>query len=76
LETLADSQLPFIPRGRVQDVCARILAAALALAASVAATVRRVTEATADLVFLDLPGGSPRCCSASLATRAGSSRRK
>ena len=55
VETLADSQLLFIPRERVQDVCARIPAAALAVAASVAATVRRLTDATADLVFLDLP---------------------
>jgi CRP/FNR family transcriptional regulator, cyclic AMP receptor protein len=55
VETLADSQLLFIPRERVHDVCARIPAAALALAASVAATVRRLTDATADLVFLDLP---------------------
>jgi CRP/FNR family transcriptional regulator, cyclic AMP receptor protein len=55
VETLADSQLLFIPRERVQDVCARVPAAALALAASVAATVRRLTDATADLVFLDLP---------------------
>jgi CRP/FNR family transcriptional regulator, cyclic AMP receptor protein len=54
-ETLADSQLLFIPREQVQDVCARIPEAALALAASVAATVRRLTDATADLVFLDLP---------------------
>ena len=55
VETLADSQLLFIPRERVQDVCARIPAVALALAASVAATVRRLTEATSDLVFLHLP---------------------
>ena len=55
VETLADSQLLFIARERVQDVCARIPAAALAVAASVAATVRRLTDATADLVFLDLP---------------------
>ena len=55
VETLADSQLLFVPRERVQDVCARVPAAALAVAASVAATVRRLTEATADLVFLDLP---------------------
>jgi CRP/FNR family transcriptional regulator, cyclic AMP receptor protein len=54
-ETLTDSQVLFIPRERVQDVCVRIPAAALALAASVAVTVRRLTEATADLVFLDLP---------------------
>jgi CRP-like cAMP-binding protein len=55
VETLADSQVLFIPRGRVQEVCARIPAAALALAASVAATVRRLTDAIADLAFLDLP---------------------
>jgi CRP/FNR family transcriptional regulator, cyclic AMP receptor protein len=55
VETLADSQLLFVPRERVQDVCARVPAAALAVAASVAATVRRLTDATADLVFLDLP---------------------
>jgi CRP/FNR family transcriptional regulator, cyclic AMP receptor protein len=55
VETLTDCQLLFIPRERVRDVCARVPAAALALAASVAATVRRLTDATADLVFLDLP---------------------
>jgi CRP/FNR family transcriptional regulator, cyclic AMP receptor protein len=55
VETLADSQLLFIPRERVRAVCARTPTAALALAVSVAATVRRLTEATADLVFLDLP---------------------
>jgi CRP/FNR family transcriptional regulator, cyclic AMP receptor protein len=55
VETLTDSQLLFVPRERVYEVCARIPAAALALADSVAATVRQLTEATADLVFLDLP---------------------
>jgi CRP/FNR family cyclic AMP-dependent transcriptional regulator len=55
VETLADSQLLFVPRERVRAVCARMPTAALALAVSVAATVRRLTEATADLVFLDLP---------------------
>jgi CRP/FNR family transcriptional regulator, cyclic AMP receptor protein len=55
VETLADSQLLFVPRERVHEVCARTPAAALALAVSVAATVRQLTEATADLVFLDLP---------------------
>jgi len=55
VETLADSQLLFVPRERVQDVCARIPAAALAVAASVAGTVRRLTDAAGDLVFLDLP---------------------
>jgi CRP/FNR family cyclic AMP-dependent transcriptional regulator len=46
VETLADSQLLFIPRERVQNVCSRVPTAALAVAA---------TDATADLVFLDLP---------------------
>lgn len=55
VETLADSQLLFIPRERVQSVCSRIPAAGLAVAASVAVTLRRLTDATADLVFLDLP---------------------
>lgn len=55
VETLTEAKLLFVPRERVQDVCARIPAAALALAASAAATVRRLTDATADLVFLDLP---------------------
>jgi CRP/FNR family transcriptional regulator, cyclic AMP receptor protein len=54
-ETLTDSQLLFVPRERVRDVCGRVPSAAMALAASVAATVRRLTDANADLVFLDLP---------------------
>lgn len=55
VETVTESQLLFIPRERVQDVCARVPSAAQALAASVAANLRRLTDATADLVFLDLP---------------------
>ena len=55
VETLVDSQLLFVPRERVQEVCDRVPSAAQALAASVAATLRRLTDATADLVFLDLP---------------------
>jgi CRP/FNR family transcriptional regulator, cyclic AMP receptor protein len=54
-ETVADSQLLFIPRETVQAVCARVPAAGLALAGAIAATLRRLTEATSDLVFLDLP---------------------
>jgi CRP/FNR family transcriptional regulator, cyclic AMP receptor protein len=45
----------FIPREMIQDMCARVPSAAQALARSIAATLRRLTEATADLVFLDLP---------------------
>lgn len=55
VETLEDSRLLFVPRERVADVCARVPSAAQALATSVAVTVRRLTEATSDLVFLDLP---------------------
>lgn len=55
VETLEDSRLLFLPRERVQDICARVPSAAQALAVSVAVTLRRLTEATSDLVFLDLP---------------------
>jgi CRP-like cAMP-binding protein len=54
-ETLDDCQLLLIPRGAMEDVCARVPAAARALAGSVAASLRRLTEEAADLVFLDLP---------------------
>jgi CRP/FNR family transcriptional regulator, cyclic AMP receptor protein len=54
-ETLEASQLLLIPRDAVRDVCARVPSAAQALTNSIAATLRRLTEATADLVFLDLP---------------------
>jgi CRP/FNR family transcriptional regulator, cyclic AMP receptor protein len=54
-ETLEDSQLLLIPRAAVQDICARVPSAGQALARSIAATLRRLTEAAADLVFLDLP---------------------
>ena len=39
----------------VHDICARVPAAAQALLGSIAATLRRLTEAASDLVFLDLP---------------------
>ena len=54
-ETLDTSQLLFIPREQIQDVCARVPGAASALLGSIAATLRRLTEAASDLVFLDLP---------------------
>ena len=54
-ETLETSQLLFIPREQILDVCARVPAAGQALLGSVAATLRRLTEAASDLVFLDLP---------------------
>ena len=54
-ETVEDCQLLLIPRETVQDICRRVPSAAQALASSIAVTLRRLTEATADLVFLDLP---------------------
>jgi CRP/FNR family transcriptional regulator, cyclic AMP receptor protein len=54
-ETLEASELLLIPRDAIRDVCARVPSAAQALTNSIAATLRRLTEATADLVFLDLP---------------------
>jgi CRP/FNR family transcriptional regulator, cyclic AMP receptor protein len=54
-ETLEAAQLLFVPRETIQHICARQPAAAQALARAVAASLRRLTEATSDLVFLDLP---------------------
>jgi CRP-like cAMP-binding protein len=54
-ETLEEGQLLLVPREAIQDVCARVPAAAQALTDSVAAILRRLTEAVSDLVFLDLP---------------------
>jgi CRP/FNR family transcriptional regulator, cyclic AMP receptor protein len=54
-ETLDMCQLLLIPRGVIHDVCARVPSVAQALLASIAATLRRLTEAASDLVFLDLP---------------------
>ena len=54
-ETLEESRLLLIPREVVQDMCTRVPAVSLAVAKSLAATLRRLTEGTSDLVFLDLP---------------------
>ncbi len=54
-ETLQECQLLLIPRETVQDICARVPPAAQAVMRSLAATLRRLTEVTSDLVFLDLP---------------------
>jgi CRP-like cAMP-binding protein len=55
VETLEDSRLLLLPREQLQVLCARVPSLGNALASSVAATLRRLTEATSDLVFLDLP---------------------
>jgi CRP/FNR family cyclic AMP-dependent transcriptional regulator len=55
VEAAEDSDVLLIPRAVVRDLCGRVPSVALALAALVAGTLRRLTEATSDLVFLDLP---------------------
>ena len=54
-ETLEECQLLLIPRETIQDISARVPAAAQALLSSIAATLRRLTDEASDLVFLDLP---------------------
>jgi CRP/FNR family cyclic AMP-dependent transcriptional regulator len=54
-ETMEESRLLLIPREVVRDICARVPDASLALAQSLAVTLRRLTEGASDLVFLDLP---------------------
>jgi CRP/FNR family transcriptional regulator, cyclic AMP receptor protein len=54
-ETLDESRLLLIPRETIQEICSRAPALAQALTSSLAATLRRLTEAASDLVFLDLP---------------------
>lgn len=54
-ETEEDCRLLFVPREVIQDLSGRVPSVAQALASSVAATLRRLTEDTSDLVFLDLP---------------------
>jgi CRP-like cAMP-binding protein len=54
-ETLEETRLLLVPREAVQDLCARVPSVAHALTASLAATLRRLTDAASDLVFLDMP---------------------
>jgi CRP-like cAMP-binding protein len=54
-EALEECQLLLVPREAVGDICTRVPSVAQALLASIAATLRRLTEAASDLVFLDLP---------------------
>jgi CRP/FNR family cyclic AMP-dependent transcriptional regulator len=54
-ETLEESRLLIVPRVVIQDLCSRVPSVARALTACLAGTLRRLTEAASDLVFLDLP---------------------
>ena len=54
-EALEESRLLLIPREVILDLCGRVPSVAQALLKSIAALLRRLTEAASDLVFLDLP---------------------
>jgi CRP/FNR family transcriptional regulator, cyclic AMP receptor protein len=54
-EALEESRLLLIPREMVLDLCGRVPTVGQAVLRSVVATLRRLTEAASDLVFLDLP---------------------
>lgn len=54
-ETVTDATLLFVPREVVLDICGRFPVAGEVLLQSIAGSLRRLTEATSDLVFLDLP---------------------
>jgi CRP/FNR family transcriptional regulator, cyclic AMP receptor protein len=54
-ETVEECQLLMIPRATIQDICSRVPSAGKALTDAIAATLRRLTDETSDLVFLDLP---------------------
>jgi CRP/FNR family transcriptional regulator, cyclic AMP receptor protein len=54
-EALDQCQLLLMPRETIQQVCMHVPAAAQALTRAIAATLRRLTEAVSDLVFMDLP---------------------
>ena len=54
-EILEDCRLLFVPHEVIQDLCGRAPSVAQALASSLAASLRRLTEEASDLVFLDLP---------------------
>ena len=54
-EALDDCRLLLVPRERIADLCSRVPSVTQALLTSIAGTLRRLTEAASDLVFLDLP---------------------
>jgi CRP-like cAMP-binding protein len=54
-ETLEECRLLFVPAEIIQNLCGRVPSVAQALASSLAAGMRRLTEDASSLVFLDLP---------------------
>jgi CRP/FNR family cyclic AMP-dependent transcriptional regulator len=54
-EALEECRLLLVPIELIQDLCSRMPSVSQAVMSSIAATLRRLTEAASDLVFLDLP---------------------
>jgi CRP/FNR family transcriptional regulator, cyclic AMP receptor protein len=54
-EALEDCRLLLVPIGLIAELCSRVPAVTETVMSSLAATLRRLTEAASDLVFLDLP---------------------
>jgi CRP/FNR family transcriptional regulator, cyclic AMP receptor protein len=54
-EALEDSRLLFVPNEVIAELSSRVPSVTQALMSSMAVTLRRLTEAASDLVFLDLP---------------------
>ena len=54
-EALDDCQLLLVPNGLIAELSSRLPSVTQALMSSIAATLRRLTDAASDLVFLDLP---------------------
>jgi CRP/FNR family transcriptional regulator, cyclic AMP receptor protein len=54
-EALDDCQLLLVPNGLIAELSSRVPSVTQALMSSIAATLRRLTDAASDLVFLDLP---------------------
>jgi CRP-like cAMP-binding protein len=54
-QTMEETRLLLIPCEMVRDLSGRVPSVAQALTRSVATSLRRLTEAASDLVFLDLP---------------------
>jgi CRP-like cAMP-binding protein len=54
-ETLEECRLLLVPSELIQDIAARVPSVAQALMGTIAGSLRRLTDAASDLVFLDLP---------------------
>jgi CRP/FNR family transcriptional regulator, cyclic AMP receptor protein len=54
-EALDETRLLFVPGELINELCSRVPSVAQAMLSLIVASIRRLTEAASDLVFLDLP---------------------